>query len=822
MKMTMKMTMKITPCFCSYKIGMTDVLVKWLDETGLDELELVGGKNASLGAMIQNLKDKCDVPSGFVVTSQAYHAFITNNGLENWIRERIAVTRIDDVSELMACGADIRHRIMSAKLPKSLIKTISSYYSRFSARYATTEVDVAVRSSGTAEDLPDASFAGQQDTYLNVCGIDNVLQYIVACFASLYTDRAISYRHAMGFVAQVRISICIQKMVRSDLGCSGVAFSLDPDTGFQNIVCINGAFGLGELIVGGQIKPDEYLAFKPTLNTHEAALINKTLGEKSHKMVYAQAANAAQRTLTINTSEAEHSSFCLTDAQALKLARWVVAIEDFYCDQYGRWCPVDVEWAIDGTDGRLYIVQARPETIHSRKANQTTFWEHKLSAHAARTLCTGIAVGQAIGTGRIRHVASMESPAAAEFKVGDVLLTEYTDPTFEPLMKKAAAIVTDKGGRTSHAAIVSREMGKPAVVGCDSATRTLLDGQAVTVCCSLGATGYIYEGILPYTSTSTDLESLPATDLQKCIMMNVGNPDNVFAYHKYPVAGVGLAREEFIIANTIGVHPRAVLNIDTIDAALADRIRGRARGYETVREWYVSRLSHGIAQIAATFYPRPVIVRFSDFKSNEYRDLLGGNLFEPQEENPMMGFRGCSRYYSPEFRSAFELECIAIARVREEMGLTNTRVMLPFCRTVDECQLTLDTMREFGLERGKHDLEVYLMCEIPSNALCADEFCKLVDGFSIGSNDLTQLTLGLDRDSGSLTHIGNETHPAVKRLIKMAITACKRAGVKIGICGQGPSDIPEFADFLLSEGIDSISLIPDSVCDFIKRNAMLQ
>jgi pyruvate,water dikinase len=794
---------------------MSAILVKWLNETGLEEIELVGGKNASLGEMIRNLSKHCDVPSGFIITSHAFQVFMDSNKLDERIHQLLEATDVDNLESLMKCGSTIRNLIHAGKVPGEISDIISEYYSTFSKEFGEESVDVAVRSSGTAEDLPDASFAGQQDTYLNVRGVQSLLIHVKACFASLYTDRAISYRKTMGYTKPVRISICIQKMVRSDLGCSGVAFSIHPDSGFSEVICINGAYGLGELVVSGQVKPDEFIVFKPTLYTHSSSIISKSIGSKTQKMVYA----SEKRVDIVATSIAECNSFCLTDTQVLQLAGWVIEIEKYYSNKYGRWCPVDVEWALDGASDRLYIVQARPETIHSRKTNAGEFIEYKLNVNAdAKVLCKGIAVGQSIGVGAVRHISSISSAESSLFAEGDILVTEYTDPTFEPLMKKASAIVTDKGGRTSHAAIVSREMGKPAIVGCGDATTSLNEGDTITVCCSIGNTGIIYEGALSFTTIRTDLTSLPSTSsLPTKIMMNVGNPDNVFKYHKYPVDGVGLAREEFIIANYIGVHPNAVLNIDTMSPEIQADITTRACGYPSVRDWYVQRLSHGIGLISATFYPRPVIVRFSDFKTNEYRDLVGGSTFEPSEENPMLGFRGCSRYYSKEFKESFKLECEAISLVRNGMGLTNTLVMLPFCRTVNECIKTLDTMREFGLERGKDGLQVYLMCEIPSNVILADEFCKHVDGFSIGSNDLTQLCLGLDRDSGIVTHIGNETDPAVKQLIRMAIKACKRNGVKIGICGQGPSDIPEFADFLIQEGIDTISLIPDSVRDFLMR-----
>jgi len=787
---------------------------KWLHETGLTEVELVGGKNASLGEMIRNLQHVVKVPGGFIVTSAAFKRFLAYNALDQHIETSLASLDTTNLSDLLLRSKHIRDKVLGGVFPTGLREEITTKYSEFCS---TCGQDVAVRSSGTAEDMPDASFAGQQDTFLNVCGIDAVLDRIRACFASLYTDRAISYRKQMGYTQNVSISVCVQKMVRSDRACSGVAFSIHPDSGFEKVICITGSYGLGELIVGGQVKPDEFLVFKPLLGVADRApLISKTLGHKTHKMVYAD----VERTAVVETTNDERDHFCLSDAETLKLAEYVAAIETYYSIVYGRACPVDVEWAMDGESRELYIVQARPETVHSRRKD-TVFTEYVLDTAAtasAAILCTGISVGASIGAGRVRHVRSIHDEQSLRFEDGDVLVTEYTDPTFEPLMKKAAAIVTDKGGRTSHAAIVSREMGKTAVVGCENATRMLVEGAVVTVSASQGDIGKIFDGRVPFTTNTVDLGALPT--LNGCatqIMMNVGNPSDVFKYANFPVAGVGLAREEFIIANTIGVHPNAILYPERVSEDVRASIRERARGYDSERTYYVRKLAEGIARISATFYPRPVIVRFSDFKSNEYRDLLGGSVFEPVEENPMIGFRGCSRYYSADFREAFRMECEAIRYVREHIGLDNTRVMLPFCRTVAECQKTLACMEASGLKRGVHGLQVYLMCEIPSNVILADEFCKYVDGFSIGSNDLTQLCLGLDRDSGALTTVGNETDPAVKVLISMAIRACKRAGVKIGICGQGPSDIPAFADFLLAEGIDSISLIPDSVRDFLVR-----
>jgi len=788
------------------------VYLKWLNETGLNELELVGGKNASLGEMLRNLSIlNINVPFGFIITSHAYDYFMNTNNLYEEIQLIINETDTDNLAQLQKNGLKIRNLIIEGTIPPLLCDQIINYYKELSSKYGEISTDVAVRSSGTAEDLPDASFAGQQDTYLNVSGNDAILKKIKDCFASLYTDRAICYRKTLGFTAPIKISVCIQKMVRSDLGCSGVAFSLDPDSGFRDLVCINGSWGLGEMVVSGQIKPDEFLVFKSTLNKNQNfnPIIDKHLGDKINKMVYDTEGNNRTKIVTVDSSK--QYCFCLDDRQILQLAKCVIHIESFYNEKYGRWCPVDIEWALDGITNELYIVQARPETIHSRKSNENKYIEYKL-LETGKELCNGVAVGSSIGSGRIKIITSLNTVESNEFQEGDVLVTEYTDPTFEPLMKKAGAIITDKGGRTSHAAIVSRELGKTAIVGCGNATEVLKNDVLITACCSNGETGRVYEGNLKYETSEYNLSELPSLDhLHSKLMLNIGNPECVFKHAYLPVSGVGLAREEFIIANTIGIHPNAIINIDTIPQEIRSEIEKHSRGFNSPREFYIKRLVYGIARIGAAFYPKPVIVRFSDFKSNEYKDLLGGSLYEPNEENPMLGFRGCSRYYSSEFKESFQLECEAISYVREIIGLTNVIVMLPFCRTIEECKNTLETMKDFGLERGKNDLQVFLMCEIPSNVILADEFCKYVDGFSIGSNDLTQLCLGLDRDAGQLAHIGNENNEAVKRMISSAIRACKKHGVKIGICGQGPSDLPEFARFLLEEEIDTISLVPDSI-----------
>jgi pyruvate,water dikinase len=794
--------------------------LKWLDETGIDEVELVGGKNASLGEMLKNLKSlNVKVPYGFVITAESYDLFMKHNNLNEKINNIIKETNVDDFVDLKRNSLKIRNIIIDGEIPEELKLSILKYYKNLSSKYLDNNnnpqeyTDVAVRSSGTSEDLPDASFAGQQDTYLNVRGNTQLLEKIKSCFASLYTDRAICYRKTMGFFDNIKLSVCIQKMVRSDLGSSGVAFSIDPDSGFKDIIVINGSWGLGEMVVSGQVKPDEFIIHKKTLELGFKAIIDKNLGEKINKMIYSDECD--KRTKIIQVEKYKQNKFCLEEIHILELANFTQNIENYYSKKYNRWCPVDVEWALDGLTNELYIVQARPETIFSRKNNNNEFIEYFLDNSLNLNellLCSGVAVGNKIGSGKVKLIYSLDTRECEEFKEGDVLVTEYTDPTYEPLMKKASAIITDKGGRTSHAAIVSRELGKTAIVGCGNATKILKMNDEITACCSEGDIGKVYKGYIKYDIKKTDLAFIPKLDnINTKLMLNIGNPNNVFKFHNLPVVGVGLAREEFIIANTIGIHPLSILNPDKISNEIKLFIENKARGFNNPKEFYIKRLAYGIAKIGCTFFPKPVIVRFSDFKSNEYRDLLGGNIFEPNEENPMLGFRGCSRYYSNFFKDAFQLECEAIKYVREIIGLSNVIVMLPFCRTIEECKLTIDTMKEFGLERGINGLKIYLMCEIPANVILADEFCKYVDGFSIGSNDLTQLCLGLDRDAGNLSYIGNETNKAVTIMISNAIKSCKKNGVKIGICGQGPSDIPKFAEFLVNEGIDTISLVPDSI-----------
>jgi pyruvate,water dikinase len=787
-----------------------------LREVGIGDVDWVGGKNASLGEMIQHLSPLgISIPDGFVITVNAYRNFIRANELDTFITERLAEINFDNIESLRRVGLQIRSTIRNARFPHELSSEIIAAYHKLSEQYRQTDTDVAVRSSATAEDLPDASFAGQQETYLNVRGPAALIDAVRNCFASLFTDRAVSYRNSLHFdPLALGLSVCIQKMVRSDLGVSGVAFSLDTESGFKDVVVINGSYGLGELIVQGSISPDEFIVFKPCLNDKHIPIIEKKLGNKDQLMIYGD--DPDERVKIIHTEKSAQNKFCLEDDMILKLAEWVSQIEKYYTDLKGKWCPVDVEWAVDGLTHGLFIVQARPETIHSRRdANAVT--EYAMKPHNEQPILKGIAVGDKIASGTVHIMYSLDKRLMEgnEFKQGDTLVTDMTDPDWEPIMKKAAAIITNKGGRTCHAAIVAREMGVPAIVGCGDATVKLKGGQLITASCGEGDVGLIYNGKLEFTKTETDLKSLPK--IRTKLMLNVGSPGMAFHYAQMSHNGVGLAREEFIINNYIGIHPLALLTHSTLnDAALSDEISEKIRGFENEEQFFIQKLSFGIAKIAAAFYPETVIVRFSDFKSNEYKNLLGGKYFEPDEENPMIGWRGASRYYAPNYKPAFGLECKAIQKVREEMGLTNVAVMIPFCRTVEELIRVKKTMNEFGLSQEKHNLKLYLMAEVPSNILLAKEFAQHIDGFSIGSNDLTQLTLGLDRDSSLVAHLYDERNEAVKILLRMLIRTAKECNVKVGICGQGPSDFPDFAQFLVEEGIDSISVTPDSIIKTIK------
>lgn len=788
--------------------------------------DLVGGKNASLGEMAANLTSKgINVPDGFVVTVNAYDRYMKENRLNERIRTLLDDLDTNDLAQLRKTGSRIRQIITDGRFPADLRKKIEQQYKTLSEQYGQRAADVAVRSSATTEDLPEASFAGQQDSFLNVRGMTNIISSVKACFASLFTDRAISYRRSAGFDhREAKIAVGIQKMVRSDLGASGVSFSIDPESGFDNVVVINGTFGLGELLVQGEISPDEFIVFKPGLAEGKRAIINKKAGNKTHKLAYGHKHDQSTKRLSIE--ESRRKEFCLTDEQVLKLARWVVEIEDHYSEINGRWSPVDVEWALDGLSGELFVVQARPETIHANKSSDIlTEFNIKDEDRDTKLLFEATAVGDRIGSGNVNVIHTLDgrdgSADESDFEEGQVLVTEMTDPDWEPLMKKASAIVTNKGGRTCHAAIVARELGIPAVVGSEIATRILKNGQEVTVSCCEGSTGKVYEGMVEFEEVTHKLSDLPKTETP--VMMNVASPELAFKFSRIPNAGVGLAREEFIINNYIGVHPLALLHHREIgDDHLTVKIEKLTRGFESESDFFIRKLSYGIAHIGAAFYPSRVIVRFSDFKSNEYRNLSGGKHFEPEEENPMLGWRGASRYYSETYREAFGLECRAIKRARDVYGLTNITVMIPFCRTPEELEKVLETMADYGLVRGENGLEVYLMAELPSNIMLAEEFARLVDGFSIGSNDLTQLTLGIDRDSSLVANLCDERNEAVKRMILLLLDKAQKAGVKVGICGQAPSDFPEFAEFLVVNGISTISVTPDSMLKTLRSISNLE
>ena len=761
------------------------------------DLEQVGGKNASLGEMIGGLAAAgIRVPGGFATTADAFREFMGE--LAPRIDERLKKLDPKDVDALAKCGAEVRSWILARPFPADLDREIRSKYQELTAQ-TSTETSFAVRSSATAEDLPEASFAGQQETFLNIRGADNVLEAIRHVFASLYNDRAISYRAHHNFDhAAVALSAAVQQMVRSDLGASGVLFTLDTESGFRDVVFITSSYGLGELLVQGAVNPDEFYVHKPMLEKGRPAIVRRGLGSKLQKMVFAKSDKAGKSTRTVDVAEADRHAFSLKDGEILELARYAVAIER----HYGR--PMDIEWAKDGADGRLYVLQARPETVKSRTRDVEERYALKGSS---RVMASGRAIGHKIGSGAVRIVP--DASQMSRVKKGDVLVTDMTDPNWEPVMKLAAAIVTNRGGRTCHAAIIARELGIPAVVGCGDATRRLKDGQPVTVSCAEGDTGSVYEGLLPFEVSTRERGEMPRIPVK--IAMNVGNPQLAFEFAQIPNAGVGLARIEFIINNEIGVHPRACLDYEELPKPLKAKLDEKTRGYADARSFYRDKLVEGVATIAAAFWPKPVIVRLSDFKSNEYKKLLGGERYEPDEENPMLGLRGASRYLSPDFRACFELECAAMRTVRDEIGLTNVELMVPFVRTVGEAREVSDLLKKNGLERGKNGLRIVMMCELPSNAILAEEFLELFDGFSIGSNDLTQLTLGLDRDSGLVAGSFDERDAAVKALLAMAIRACRKHGKYVGICGQGPSDHPDLARWLMEQGIDSLSLNPDTV-----------
>lgn len=780
---------------------MTTPQVITLDKLGKNDVDIVGGKNASLGEMISHLSDLgVSVPGGFATTAAAFNNFLTETGLLDKINNELKSLDVDDVKKLTETGEKIRKWIIEQELPQSLEQEIRDAFEEMSEG---EDIAVAVRSSATAEDLPDASFAGQQETYLNIRGIDNVLIAIKEVFSSLYNDRAIAYRVHQGFEhAGVALSAGIQRMVRSETGAAGVMFTLDTESGFDEVVFITSSYGLGEMVVQGAVNPDEFYLSKALLEDNKPAVIRRNLGSKHQKMVYGEEGSTTRSVKTVDVEKEDRNQFSLTNAELTELATQAMTIEK----HYGQ--PMDIEWAKDGDSGKLFIVQARPETVKSRQ-DRNVMERYIIQSAGAKVLCEGRSIGQRVGSGKVRVVNSIHEMDKVE--VGDILVSDMTDPDWEPVMKRASAIITNRGGRTCHAAIIARELGVPAIVGCGNATEVLSDGQEVTASCAEGDSGFIYEGLLDFEVQSNSIESMP--ELPFKIMMNVGNPDRAFSFAQIPNAGVGLARLEFIINRMIGVHPKALLNMNTLPREVSQAIKERISGYTSPVDFYVDKLVEGISTLAVAFRKQPVIVRMSDFKSNEYANLIGGKLYEPSEENPMLGFRGASRYVSDNFRDCFELECRALKRVRDEMGLTNVKIMIPFVRTTKEAAEVVEILAKNGLKRGENGLELIMMCELPTNALLAEEFLQHFDGFSIGSNDLTQLTLGLDRDSGIVSHLFDERDAAVKKLLSMAIAECHKQGKYVGICGQGPSDHPDLAYWLMEQGISSVSLNPDSVLD---------
>ncbi len=776
------------------------------EHLGMGDVEHVGGKNASLGEMIQHLsKAGVRVPGGFATTSLAFRDFLSASKLDQRIHSRLENLDVDDVNALAKTGAEIRQWIVDAPFQPELLSAIREHYERISSA---GDGAFAVRSSATAEDLPDASFAGQQESFLNIHGLDNILHAIKEVFASLYNDRAIAYRVHKNFIhADVALSAGVQRMVRSDKGASGVMFTIDTESGFKEVVFITASLGLGETVVQGAVNPDEFYVHKPMLAANKPAVLRRNLGSKQIKMLFADETSAGKSTVTVSTTDAERNSFSITDDEVLELAKYAVIIEN----HYGR--PMDIEWGRDGLDGKLYVLQARPETVKSQ-AKPGGVEKYKL-LQSAPVLVTGRAIGQKIGSGPVRLVK--DSSEMSHVQAGDILVTDMTDPNWEPVMKKASAIITNRGGRTCHAAIIARELGIPAIVGCGDATEKLTEGQLITACCAEGDTGMVYEGKLDFEITRQDDAALPKAPVK--IMMNVGNPELAFDFAQMPNDGVGLARMEFVINNMIGVHPKAILQFDRLTEPLRSQVASRIHGYPNAQDFYINKLTEGVATIAAAFWPKPVIVRLSDFKSNEYRKLVGGEFYEPIEENPMLGFRGAGRYVAADFRECFALECRAMKKVREVLGYTNVELMVPFVRTLSEAGAVIDQLAAFGLKRGEHGLRLIMMCEIPSNALLAEEFLQYFDGFSIGSNDLTQLTLGVDRDSALVEAAFDERNPAVQKLLTMAIDTCNRLGKYVGICGQGPSDHADFAEWLVKAGIQSLSLNPDTVTTTWRRLA---
>ena len=785
---------------------MAENYVIWFENLRMTDVESVGGKNASLGEMISQLTEKgVRVPGGFATTAAAYRAFLAHNGLHERITAALDALDVDDVTELARVGKEIRQWILETPFPEQLNTEIETAWNKMVADANGAAISVAVRSSATAEDLPDASFAGQQETYLNINGLDNVKEAIHHVFASLYNDRAISYRVHKGFAHDVvALSAGVQRMVRSDSGAAGVMFSIDTESGFEDVVFITSSYGLGETVVQGAVNPDEFYVHKPTLKKNKPAILRKTLGSKLIKMIFTDNAQAGKSVQTVNVDEAQSKQFSISNEEITELAKYAIIIEE----HYGR--PMDIEWGRDGLDGKLYILQARPETVKSQeKATSNSLRRYTITGER-KVLAEGRAIGQKVGQGKVRLV--QDASEMHTVQAGDILVTDMTDPDWEPVMKRAAAIVTNRGGRTCHAAIIARELGIPAVVGCGDASSRLREGQEVTVSCAEGDTGFIYDGLLDVSINEISLDKMPASPVK--IMMNVGNPELAFSFTHLPNEGIGLARMEFIINRQIGIHPHALLQFDRQDESLQNEIKDRIAGYASPVDFYVDKIAEGVATLAASVYPKKVIVRMSDFKSNEYAGLLGGDKYEPHEENPMLGFRGAARYISEEFKPAFALECRALKYVRDEMGLTNVEVMIPFVRTLAEAEEVVKVLKENGLERGKNGLRLIMMCEVPSNALLAEQFLKYFDGFSIGSNDMTQLTLGVDRDSGgAIASTFDERNPAVKVMLHLAISTCRRLNKYVGICGQGPSDHPDFAKWLVEEGIETLSLNPDTVVE---------
>ncbi|MDK4624414.1 phosphoenolpyruvate synthase [Kingella kingae] len=780
--------------------------VIWFENLRMTDVESVGGKNASLGEMISQLANKgVRVPSGFATTAAAYRAFLAHEGLADRISAALAALDVDDVTELARVGKEIRQWILETPFPAELNADIETAWNKMVADAGTDQISVAVRSSATAEDLPDASFAGQQETFLNINGLENVKEAMHHVFASLYNDRAISYRVHKGFAHDiVALSAGVQRMVRSDSGAAGVMFSIDTESGFEDVVFVTSSYGLGETVVQGAVNPDEFYVHKPTLRAGKPAILRKTMGSKLIKMTFTDSAQAGKSVQVVDVPANERKQFSISNEEITELAKYALIIEE----HYGR--PMDIEWGRDGVDGKLYILQARPETVKSQEKEQGNSLRRYTISGERKVLCEGRAIGQKVGQGKVRLVKDASEMDSVQ--AGDILVTDMTDPDWEPVMKRAAAIVTNRGGRTCHAAIIARELGIPAVVGCGNASHILQEDQEVTVSCAEGDTGLIYEGLLNVNVDEVALDNMPKAPVK--IMMNVGNPELAFSFASIPSEGIGLARMEFIINRQIGIHPKALIDFNKQNADLQNEIRDRIAGYTSPKQFYVDKIAEGVATLAASVYPRKVIVRMSDFKSNEYAGLVGGNVYEPHEENPMLGFRGAARYVSEDFKEAFALECQALKYVRDEMGLTNVEIMIPFVRTLSEAEQVIHALKANGLERGKNGLRLIMMCEVPSNALLAEQFLKYFDGFSIGSNDMTQLTLGVDRDSGGpIASTFDERNAAVKVMFHLAISACRKHNKYVGICGQGPSDHPDFAKWLVEEGIETISLNPDTVIE---------